>query len=343
MIYFGLVVVLLGGGTAAMLGYRMVLGSNVDVPEDTSTSIFIQDSTTYNELLERLQPLLIDWQTFDEWANIQGLGDKIKPGHYIIKDGMSNRTLVNKFRAGLQDPMRVSFHNVEDIGNVAGKIARNLQVDSLELYHSLIDANYLNEVGYTLEELRGVFIPNTYEMYWTTTSEDIRNRLWKEYHAFWNADRKHLAEVKGLSIKEVAILASIVQKESSKRDEMRRVAGLYINRLKNGWKLQSDPTVIYAYKSVHPEIGEIRRVLFKMLETDSPYNTYMYEGLPPAPIVIPEVQVIEAVLQAEDHGYFYMCADPERPGYHSFGANEKEHAKNRKKYIDWLNSQRIYR
>jgi UPF0755 protein len=185
-------------------------------------------------------------------------------------------------------------------------------VDSASLFNSLVDADFLAENDLNYATIRKIIIPNTYEFYWTTDAEGFRDRMLREYNAFWNNGRNQKATALGLNQLQVSTLASIVQKETARGDEMPVVAGLYLNRLRKNMKLQSDPTVIYA-KQLKEGNVEIRRVLYEDLKIDSPYNTYMYAGLPPAPITIPTIQAIDAVLNPQKHNYIFMCADPDRP------------------------------
>jgi UPF0755 protein len=255
---------------------------------------------------------------------------------------MSNNEMINMLRAGLQTPVQLTLNSVESVADVSGQAGAMLMVDSASLFNSLVDADFLAENDLNYATIRKIIIPNTYEFYWTTDAEGFRDRMLREYNAFWNNSRNQKATALGLNQLQVSTLASIVQKETARGDEMPVVAGLYLNRLRKNMKLQSDPTVIYAKQLKEGDV-EIRRVLYEDLKIDSPYNTYMYAGLPPAPITIPTIQAIDAVLNPQKHNYIFMCADPENPGYHSFAATSRDHEKNRKKYIKWLNEQGIRR
>jgi UPF0755 protein len=193
-----------------------------------------------------------------------------------------------------------------------------------------------------MEELPAYFIPNSYQVYWNTSPSKLGARMMREYKAFWNEDRLQKAQAYGLTPVEVSTLASIVEGETNKTKEMPRVAGLYLNRIRNGQKLESDPTVRYTIKQKYGYNYKIKRVLYKDLKIDSPYNTYMYTGLPPGPLSIPSVQAIDAVLNAEKHNYIFMCADP-TTGYHKFTDNYSEHLRNREAYKQWLRNNKIYR
>jgi UPF0755 protein len=189
-----------------------------------------------------------------------------------------------------------------------------------------------------------MFIPNTYELYWNTTATKFRDKMIKEYRNFWNDERIAKAKAQGLTPAEATILASIVHKESVKKDERPRIAGVYLNRLHKGILLQADPTVIYAVKKKSNDFKQvIKRVLNKDLQVASPYNTYYSAGLPPGPIAMPDITAIEAVLNPEKHNYIYFCASVTRFGYHDFAVTQAEHEQNAKKYYNWINSQGVKR
>ena len=189
-----------------------------------------------------------------------------------------------------------------------------------------------------------MYIPNSYEFFWNSSGETFRDRMLKEYQRFWNTDRMNKANKLGMSPNEVITLASIVHKETAKVDERPRVAGVYLNRLKVGMKLQADPTVIYALKLNSGDFNTVyKRVLYKDLTLDSPYNTYKYSGLPPGPIAMPDITAIDAVLNSEQHNYYYFVANVENFGYHKFAENLAQHNKNKEQYVRWINAQKINR
>jgi len=214
--------------------------------------------------------------------------------------------------------------------------ATKLEVDSTELATILADPAYLDSTGFKKEALLSLFIPNTYQFKWSTSTKAFLKRMQKEYNKFWTPERKAKASAKKLSVQEVATLASIVDQETNQADEMDMVAGVYLNRLKKDWPLQADPTVKFALQ----DFG-LRRILNKHLEYDSPYNTYKYPGLPPGPICIPSMQALNGVLDATDHKYMFFCAKPDGSGYHSFAQTLKEHNRNAKEYHKMLNKRKI--
>ena len=229
--------------------------------------------------------------------------------------------------------VKVTFNDLRNKEQFAGTIANQIEADSADLIAYITDTSFLNSNGFTTENIVCLFIPNTYEIYWNTSVKQFVERMQKEYETFWNADRKTRAKEIELTPFEIVTLASIVEKEQSRRIEERPIiAGLYLNRIKQRIKLQSDPTVIFANNDF-----SIRRVLNKHLKFESPYNTYIYFGLPPGPICIPSINSIDAVLNAEQHEYIFMCAKGDASGLHNFAITNREHINNRNQYKKNLN------
>ena len=236
------------------------------------------------------------------------------------------------------------FNNQERLEDLAGRISQQIDADSISLLSAFYDTEFLSENGFTRDNALTLYLPNSYDFFWDTSAEDFRKKMLSYYNRFWNDSRRAKAATLGLKPQEVSILASIVQKESPKRDEQARVAGAYLNRLKKGMKLQADPTVIFAMKKASGDFNQvIKRVLYKDLRLKSPYNTYKSKGLPPGPIVMPDLSTIEAVLNPEKHSYIYFVADPSKPGYHMFAKNLIEHNRNKKIYVNWINQKKIFR
>lgn len=328
----------------AFIGYGWVFDSNVSLPKGETYELFVLPDENPRDVLNKLMRdgIVKNKRSFILVAQ-QKKWLTAKPGRYIIKAGTSNNDLINMLRAGLQTPVPLVINQVSSIADVAGSIGKQLMVDSAEVFDVLVDSDFLQERNLTYETIRSLIIPNTYEVYWNISAEGLRLRLTKEYDDFWTESRQMLARGVGLSPLQVSVLASIVEKETAKVDEMPMVARLYINRLKKGMKLQSDPTVIFAKKLIEGNSIEIKRVLYKDLEIDSEYNTYKYAGLPPGPITIPGTQALLAVLYHDNNSYIYMCADPDRPGYHSFAKTDAQHAINKQKWVKWLNENQIMR
>ncbi len=326
IILFLAIFLLLGGSAVVYFGYVLVFASNY---AGDSVEFYVHENTEVSEIIELLDSNLIDVQTFQEWADQQELEIHMKPGRYVFKEGMSNRVMINRLKGGLQSPARLQFHHVSNFANLAGKLAKDLAPDSSAFYAALHNDSIWEVHNVQSEASRlGYIVPNTYEVYWTQSAEEVVDRLIEEHSIFWNSSRLKKAELLGLTPDEVSTLASIVQGETYMPDEMPSVAGLYLNRLERGMKLQSDPTVKYAWEQAHPEDKPVRRVLFGMLKFESPYNTYLYKGLPPGPLSIPEIRTIDAVLNREGHDYIFMVADPNNVGYHLFAKTNRQHEQN---------------
>ena len=305
--------------------------------------VYIGKDDGFEEVVTQLSPLLKDPQSFVKTATQKGYDQYVKAGKYRITKGMNNNDIINTIRSG-NLPVKVSFNNQETIYDLAGRIAAQIDADSIELVEAFTDKKFYEDNLLTDETVLSVFVPNSYECFWNTSAEGFRDKMLKEYKKFWNADRLAKAEKKGLSPQEVIVLASIVHKETVKKDERPRVAGVYLNRLKKPMLLQADPTVIYAKKKKENNFDQvIKRVLYKDLEIDSPYNTYKYAGLPPGPIAMPDISAIDAVLNAENHRYLYFVADVKKVGYHKFAKSLAQHNINRREYVDWINKKRIMR
>ncbi len=339
------IVAILGLFVCAYLSYgvyKIVLAPNVREGLE-QTYVYIPTGTELPELLPLLEPVLKDTGTFSMLAVRKQYDTHIKPGRYLLKPGMSNNDIINVLRSQNM-PIRLAFNNQETLGDFAGRIGREIEADSSEILEAFTNPVFLNELGMERRNVLSIVIPNTYEVYWNTDAESFRDRMLSEYKRFWNEERVRRASARNLSPMEVYVLASVVQKETARPDERPRVAGVYLNRLRLGMRLQADPTVIFAIKESTGNYDTIiRRVLNRDLELDSPYNTYKYAGLPPGPIAMPDISSIEAVLNPEEHQYLYFVADPERPGYHLFGRNLSEHNRNKSKYIQWLDVQNIRR
>ena len=235
-------------------------------------------------------------------------------------------------------PTQITFNNVRFKEELAEKISRTIGINEEEFLAALNDQARIEKLGFNPETIMAMFIPNTYEVYWTISIDELFNRMKKEHDDFWNENRRQKAQALGLNITDVSTLASIVQAESSKNDESPKIAGLYLNRLQKNMLLQADPTVKFA-------LGDfsIQRILTKDTKVDSPYNTYRYRGLPPGPINLPTITSIDAVLNYEEHNYIYMCAKEDFSGYHRFARTLSEHNKNARLFQRALNSRGIYR
>src|SRR5690554_4188112 len=340
-----LAIVLIGlviGGIFSYYVYQTIFAPNTAFEEKT-VFVYISSTDNYLDVRNQLNDKLIDLESFDVVARKKGYTQNIKPGKYAIPKDADNNSIINALRSQ-NIPMRISFNNQETLTNLAGRIAEQIEADSISLLQTMLDETFLIENGFTAETALAMYIPNTYEFYWNSSAKTFRERMLKEYHNFWNEDRKAKAEERNLSPVEVINLAAIVQKETAMTAERPRVAGVYLNRLKRGMLLQADPTVIYAIKKQSGNFDTIiKRVLYKDLEIDSPYNTYKYAGIPPGPIAMPDISSIDAVLNPEKHDYLYFVADVDNPGYHLFAKTLAQHNRNKQHYVRWVNQQRILR
>ena len=250
---------------------------------------------------------------------------------------MSVIEIVRMIKLGLQTPVNVTMNNVKTPAYLAGKLARQIDADSVELVKAFTAKQKAKELGFENPlTMFSIFIPNTYEFYWTVTPEEFIERMHKEYKRFWENGRDQKRQRTKLNRVEVATLASIVYEETRKVDEMPRIAGVYINRLRKGIPLQADPTIKYAMQ----DFG-LRRILYRHLKYESPYNTYLNRGLPPSPICMPSIQAIDAVLNYEQHDYIFFCARPTFDGYHNFARTLSEHNANARAYQRELNKRKI--
>lgn len=340
-----LIVVLLGAVAMGLFSwyiYDTAFSVNTAFNNDVA-HVFIPTNANMSDVMEELAPLLSDEESFRSIANQKKYNSNIKPGHFLITKGMSNNDIINTLRSR-NIPINIKFNNQERLEDLAAAVSNQIEADSISLINAMRDPEFIKEVGLNEETALSLYIPNTYEFYWNTSADQFRDRMKKEYDRFWNETRMAKAKEQNLSREEVISLAAIVQKETAKVDERRRVAGVYINRLKVGMLLQADPTVIYALKRESGDYDQvIKRVLYKDLELDSPYNTYKYAGVPPGPIAMPDISSIDAVLNPETHGYYYFVADVTNFGYHKFAKNLAQHNANKVEYVRWVNSQGLKR
>lgn len=330
-----LLLVLAGGG--AYWFWKIYYKPNVHT--NKTEYLYVHTGTTMPELVMQLkqEKFVEDTSSFMVTAKLKKFTAP-KPGRYHIKDGMDNRDLVNMLRAGLQEPIDFSFNNIRTKEKLASRVGAKLEADSAQFLLLLNDPGFTRKYGLTPDNIMTMFIPNTYELNWNTSEEQFFDRMSKEYKKFWTPERKAKAAAIPLSQSDVIILASVVESEQMNDvQEQSVIAGLYINRLKKGIPLQADPTLIFA-------LGDfsILRVLDEDKKIKSPYNTYMYAGLPPGPIRIPSTSAVDAVLNYYKSDYLYMCAEY-GTGHNKFTADYNEHCKNAKAFTDALNKAKIRR
>ncbi|MDC3209233.1 endolytic transglycosylase MltG [Chitinophagales bacterium] len=303
------------------------------------TDFYLPTGSTYESLLNTLkkEELINNEKVFSVLAEKMNLKNNIYPGYYLIEEGTSNYELIAILRGGMQTPVKLVINNIVFKQDLAAKIASQIERDSLSIYTFLFDEERIAEMGYDMDNISCLFLPNTYEVYWNLSLESLLAKFTHAHQSFWNESRLQQAANKGLSSNEVFILASIVEKEYKYASERRRIAGVYVNRLKLGMKLQADPTVKFALGDL-----SIKRILTVHTALNHPYNTYYYADLPPGPICLPETSTITDVLEAEEHNFLYFCAKADLLGYHTFTKSYNDHLKAARLYQAALNKLRIY-
>lgn len=328
----------------AALGFLVVLFLYIQFFTSNTTfdkeEIYVEIPTDskYEDVQRIIAPYIKNSGSFEFIAKLRSYPENVKAGRFLLKKGMSAFQLVSAMRRNV--PVKLAFNNQERLENLCERISSQIEPDTTKLLATFRDSIFLQKNGFTKENVFAMFLPNTYEFYWNVSAEKFRDKMLEEYNRFWNKERIAKAVDLNLTPVQVITLASIVHKETTKKSERPTVAGVYLNRLRDGMKLQADPTVIYALKLRDNDFNQIiKRVLYNDLFINSPYNTYQNEGLPPGPIAMPDIDAIDAVLNAEKHNYLYFCASVERFGYHEFAATMAQHEVNAKKYADWLNTQ----
>jgi UPF0755 protein len=331
------VIIIISLGLTGVFYYLRYFGPNVT---DKQEYLFIHTGATYEDVYKiiRDQQVVKDTTTFNWAADNMKYKNRIKPGRYHLKSGMSNRRLINMLASGAQEPVTVAFHNLRLKEEFAGFVSKKIEPDSAAIIGLLDSSKFVEQYGFTTDNVYAVFIPNTYQLYWNTSPEKFFKRMYANYEKFWTPERKQRAAAINLSPVQVSVLASIVDAEALHDDEMPTIAGLYLNRLKIGMKLESDPSLIFAEKNF-----KIRRVLNSDKIYNSPYNTYLHAGLPPGPIMMPSVNALNAVLDYKKSDYIYMCAKEDFSGNHNFATTLAQHNINAAKWRQALNERNIKR
>lgn len=328
-------------GVGGIYSYKIFYEPNT-LFNDEYVFIKIPTNSTENQLLDSLGKHVKDLSKFSKAANYKEYFSNIKPGRYKLENGFNNNQIINSLRSN-NVPIKITYNNIETFDQLIKRISERIEADSLSLSNVFYEKKFLNDLGLDSESVFSLFIPNTYEFFWNTSAIQFRERVLKEFDRFWNDSRIEKSKKVNLNPIEVMTLASIVQKETPKVDERPTIAGVYLNRLERNMKLQADPTVVYTIKKRDGFDTKIRRVLYEDLRIKSPYNTYVYRGLPPAPIVTPDISAIEAVLNPQKHSFIYFVADVSNPGYHLFSRTNAEHNKKKRQYTNWLKKNRIRR
>lgn len=341
VIYIIIFVLISIGGVGGIYLYKIFYESNT-LFNDEYVFVKIPTNSTENQLLDSIGKHVKDLSKFSKAANYKDYFSNIKPGRYKLENGFNNNQIINSLRSN-NVPIKITYNNIETFDQLIKRISERIEADSLSLSNVFYEKKFLDDLGLDSESVFSLFIPNTYEFFWNTSAIQFRERILKEFDRFWNDSRIEKSKKVNLNPIEVMTLASIVQKETPKVDERPTIAGVYLNRLEKNMKLQADPTVVYTIKKRDGFDTRIRRVLYKDLRIKSPYNTYVYRGLPPAPIVTPDISAIEAVLNPQKHSFIYFVADVSNPGYHLFSRTNAEHNRKKRQYTNWLKKNRIRR
>jgi UPF0755 protein len=330
------ILLLLGIG-AGIYAYRTIFEP---IKLEETVVVYIDNDATYEDVVRILnnEVGLPSERVFHLLAERMNFPNMIRPGRFAIQDGMTMVDLIRMLRNGSQEPIRLTFNNIRIREDLAGRLSQQLELDSLSLLNALNDPTIAERFGFTHYSFPAMFIPNTYEVFWNISVDNLLNRMYHEFNVFWNEDRRRKAEKIELTPIEVSILASIVEAECRFADEYSKVAGLFLNRLRRGMRLETDPTVIFAHGDF-----TIRRVLFRHLEIDSPFNTYRHVGLPPGPIRIPSPTAIDATLSPMEHNYIFMTANSDFSGRHLFAVTHAQHQRNANAWHRALNERRIFR
>lgn len=328
------------GGITGYLLWQKVFAPNVTTGYQEYKDFHIPTGSYICGVFDLLveSDLIRNRSTLEWLAKKKNYQNNIQPGLYRLRDGMNNNELINMLRSGSQMPVNLVFINHRNIEEVASVVSQQIEADSSSIAELAGNTDFIESLGFDSLSIPALFIPNTYEFYWNTSAKQFYSRMKNEYDRFWSYDREEKRKSLGLDRLEVITLASIVIEETIQYEEMPAIAGVYLNRLERGMRLQADPTIKYA-------MGDftVNRILRVHLDTDSPYNTYKYSGLPPGPIVIPPIQAIDAVLDADEHDYLYFCAREDFSGYHRFARTLSEHNRNARLYQEALNQRRVFR
>jgi UPF0755 protein len=326
LVFFLLFAVL--GISFSFYAYQIVYTPNILVEKENRLFI-VPEGASFKDVQKILHEgqYVQDLISFAFLARITGYDDQIKSGRYVLRSNMTNLQALRVLRSGKQEPVKITFNNVRLISELAERITKNLGMKPEEFEAAVVKFAMNNPYGFNKDNVMAMFIPNTYEVYFNVSPDALIKRMHDEYEIFWNDERKAKAKEVGLTPIEISILASIVQAETIKEAEAPIIAGLYLNRLRKGIALQADPTLKFA-------VGDfsLKRILNVHKEVDSPYNTYLYPGLPPGPINMPELASLDAVLNHTPSNYYYMCAKEDFSGNHNFTNSYQEHMDNAAKY-----------
>ncbi|MEM7163441.1 MAG: endolytic transglycosylase MltG [Bacteroidota bacterium] len=327
------------GGFIAYRTYGDIYQANVQLNND-QVLVTINQGDNWDEVKSILAPYLKDSAALEMVKSLKDYSGNVRPGKYKLENGMSTNALVNMLRAGNQEPVQLVLNSCRTFPELAGMMGKQMQADSLAFLRALQNDSIRMHFGFDKNTYFSMFLPNTYEIYWTKEPEEVMERMAEEFKKFWNAERLAKAKNLNLSQSEIVTIASITQEEQlGHPEEWKTIAGLYLNRVRRKMALESDPTIKFA-------VGDfsMNRVLNKHKEEskNSLYNTYHHAGIPPGPIRMPDIRAVDAVLNAEKHNYIFMCAKKDFSGFHHFSSTLKEHNLHAKAYRAELDKRRIY-
>jgi UPF0755 protein len=339
LIAYTLVIVSTIVATLSFYFWQVSSSDNLNVKGEKTFVLYIPTGGTYKNVVDSLHKYRmihdeISFQFLSKWTKYP---ENVKPGRYEIKPNSGNKEILSKLKRGQQDDVRLTFNNIRLKSDLIKKIGSRFEFSNEELLEKLKDKEVCAKYGFDTTTIMCMFLPNTYFVRWTTTPDKFLDRMHDEYKKYWTPEKLQKAKSINMTPIEVGVMASIIQSETNKKDEMPRVAGSYINRLAIGMPLQADPTVKFA-------VGDfsIKRIMEKHLAINSPYNTYRNPGLPPGPIALPEPVALDAVLNYERHKYIYFCAKEDFSGYHNFAETYSEHLNYARIYQEALNKAKIH-
>lgn len=323
--------------TFVFYGYQVLFAPNILLDKQDSY-LYIPTGATFENVKDSLEKraILHDRLSFLFLSKLIGYTKKVKPGRYLLVSGDNNWNTIKRMYGGRQDPVKFTFQNIRLKREFTEKVSEKFEFSNEDLLRLMENPDVIKGYGVDTSKVLALFIPNTYEMYWNITAQDFLDKMYQESDKFWTEERKDKAKLLGLTPVQIYIVASIVEQETQNQAEKSTVAGVYLNRFNKGMKLQADPTVKFA-------VGDftLRRIYTGHLAVVSPYNTYMYKGLPPGPICLPSIKTIDATLAAEPHEYYFFCADMSRPGCHTFTKTFGEHVGVANEYRTTLNRKKI--
>ncbi|MGC9151653.1 MAG: endolytic transglycosylase MltG [Microbacter sp.] len=313
--------------------------ANFYTPNHEPVYLYIRPGDRFTDVVNQLKEKtkVKNMHSFIEAATLIGYDKKVRPGRYLITDGMDNESLLYHLSKRIQSPVHLTFNNLRTKEQLAGRLAQQLMLDSLTIIQHLDNPAFDRQFGFNPQTVTAMFIPNTYDILWDVSMTQLMKRMKHEYTVFWDAERLGKAKAENLTPIEVITLASIVEEETNRDQDKPIIAGLYLNRLHKGMPLQSCPTVKFALQDF-----SLQRITGKDLQVKSPYNTYHHKGLPPGPIRLPSIESIDAVLNYTPNNYLYMCAKETLNGEHYFATTWAEQKRNAAKYAAKLNELGIY-